>query len=267
MASIIHPGDVFGRLTAVEFVGAVQLPSWRQPYKAWRCRCSCAAGTLVIVAVTQLQGTKKSCGCLRAHTSHKAEQAVWRGMKQRCNTGAYAKKGTKVCAGWAESFHAFFESMGPRPEGQYPSGFPLYTIERKDNDGHYSCGKCIECSANNWPLNCQWIAAPDQHLNKSTTATISVDGHKQPVLTAARTVGLASTLINSRVRNGMSGEKALISRDLRYRMITIGEETMTLTDWARRMSIRPELISERISDGWSERDAVMIPKYKKPLLP
>jgi hypothetical protein len=53
---------------------------------------------------------------------------------------------------------AFYEDMGPRPEGT--------SLDRKDNDGNYSCGKCDECKRNGWKANCRWATRLVQLLNK-----------------------------------------------------------------------------------------------------
>lgn len=40
------------------------------------------------------------------------------------------------------------------------------------------------------------------------------------------------------------------------RNITIGEETLCVTDWANRSGVRKEVIAARLTRGWSPRDAV-----------
>jgi hypothetical protein len=62
--------------------------------------------------------------------------STWINMRSRCsnptlpNYHLYGGRGIKVCDEWND-FHRFIADMGPKPT-------PLHSIERKDNDGHYS---------------------------------------------------------------------------------------------------------------------------------
>jgi hypothetical protein len=73
----------------------------------------------------------------------------------------YSARGIVVCERWRNSFIAFIEDMG-----QMPPSPPRYTIDRIDNEGHYSCGKCDECKANSWPMNCRWATYKEQMNNR-----------------------------------------------------------------------------------------------------
>jgi hypothetical protein len=92
------------------------------------------------------------------------EYQVWENIKNRCREDYrfhkdYFDRGIKVCEGITEYFSAFYNAVGPRPSNKH-------TIDRADNDGNYSCGKCEECVANGWPMNCRWAVRLLQNLNQ-----------------------------------------------------------------------------------------------------
>jgi hypothetical protein len=76
----------------------------------------------------------------------------WDAMKQRCTNlnnphyADYGGRGISVCDRWLNSFKAFLEDMGEKPDG--------LTLDRIDNDGDYT------------PANCRWATYSEQNLNK-----------------------------------------------------------------------------------------------------
>lgn len=87
----------------------------------------------------------------------------WLGMIGRCthpqNTAFayYGARGITVCSLWLSSFDAFLEDMGLQPH--------KHTIDRINNNGNYSCGKCEQCVSRGWKKNCRWASRLEQQRN------------------------------------------------------------------------------------------------------
>lgn len=90
---------------------------------------------------------------------------IWVQLRARCNNSKhhaypnYGGRGIKVCTAWDESFSTFLNDMDERPTA-------LHSIDRVDNDLNYSCGRCPNCKANNWDMNCRWATSVEQNNNQ-----------------------------------------------------------------------------------------------------
>lgn len=161
-------GRRFGYWTVIRFDPAS--PKERKIYR-WICRCDC--GTRRSVASLGLKnGRTKSCGCginrITSSTHHLTRTYIhrkWDGMKSRClnpnnkDYKNYGGRGIKICEGILQSPKTLLDIIGYRPSSKL-------SIDRRNNNGHYSCGACLECRSNEWPMNLRWATASQQQNNR-----------------------------------------------------------------------------------------------------
>jgi hypothetical protein len=189
-------GQVFGRLTAIEAVGAHKT-------LRWRCRCECGTERLIIGSALRT-GITVSCGCLRNEKTglrsrthgligHPAYH-TWESMRARCagQDPNYGGRGITVCGRW-DSFENFLADMGERPS-------PRHSLDRIDNDGPYS------------PENCRWSTWGAQARNKRSNRVIVLDGVSLPVVDWAARAGVPPGKIYYRLRKGWSDREAVFGR-------------------------------------------------------
>ena len=151
-------GQVFSRLTVLSYEGK------RNHDSLWLCRCSCGKEKTIRYSGL-VRGKSTSCGCYRREVhakrrerpeGHQRTQSnplwrIWSSMKTRCYNHRnpsyrnYGMKGIKMCQRWLDSFDAFVDDMGPRPEGA--------SIDRIDVNG--------DCT----PENCHWASRFVQAAN------------------------------------------------------------------------------------------------------
>src|SRR6266542_2825983 len=146
-----------------------------------RCICD-GCGTEKWVAIVK-DGNLRNQKCWNCehiehgHTSGRKQSPTygsWWAMHQRCfyegsiNYCDYGGAGITVCKRWKESFADFLEDMSVRPKGT--------SIDRIDNKGSYTCGKCEECISKLLPLNVKWSTRKEQALNRGNNHHIEYRG-------------------------------------------------------------------------------------------
>lgn len=213
---IAPTGKRFGRLEVIGYSHAVycsnrKCPRWED---YWTCKCDCGSEGPIIASRF---GITVSCGCFKLEQDVKRsaqrvydtlEYYRWRDMKARCYNEnhaeycRYGKKGRKVCIGWLD-FHAYRDATGKAPS-------PQHTLDRKDNNGHYSCGKCEECVANGWLMNLRWATKKEQSNNMSNNRYVEYKGEKLTVAQLAERAGIEDCTLWTRLfRYGWDMERAV----------------------------------------------------------
>ena len=173
-------GILFSKLTPKTFAGF--LGKGAHTFPAWICLCECGTLTPPIFASNLRRGHTESCGCVQKERTSKAkkthgesagencklrtkEYLAWAGAKQRVTNPNYPRwdryggRGIKMCAGFQASFECFLETVGRCPVDKN-------SLDRRNNSGHYSCGKCEECVSQGWPMNLHWATSLEQVLNR-----------------------------------------------------------------------------------------------------
>ena len=128
-------------------------------------------------------------------------------MRQRCLNPRdrwypdYGGRGIRICQGWS-TFERFYNDVGQRPDASY-------SLDRTDNNGHYSCGYCEECIANNWPKNWRWATKKQQSDNRRCNVLITMNGETLTLSDWARRLNVSYGTLSSRRSRGMQGADLL----------------------------------------------------------
>lgn len=169
-------GQRFGHWTVVQ-LDKVHKTSGGNKNVKWICRCDC--GTERSVSSNSLKRARsESCGCGISRvtcTTHGLTgtyiHRLWDGMKGRClnpnnkDFRHYGLRGIKVCPLIQMSPQVVLDLIGDRPN-------PKMTIDRINNNGHYSCGKCRSCKDNDWPMNLRWATWVQQANNRRPSTRV-----------------------------------------------------------------------------------------------
>jgi hypothetical protein len=179
----------------------------------------------------------------------------WYGMLYRCrdeDNPYYGGAGVTVDPRW-EVFENFLADMGERPDG--------LTLERRDRGLPYG------------PGNCEWADWSTQNNNRSINRVVTLDGRTQTLTQWAAELGVPWTVVFNRVSAGWSVEEALTApvdsarsvaaaeswdrgRKRGPHLITADGRTQSMSEWAREVGVRPQVIRNRIKAGWPEEVAV-----------
>src|SRR5262249_22186306 len=102
----------------------------------------------------------------------------------------YGGRGISICQRWRKSFVAFYRDVGPRPSRQH-------SIDRIDNDGHYT------------PGNVKWSTTKEQNNNRRSCRMLTFHGESLTVEQWAERFGMRADTIRHRLGRGWPVEMAL----------------------------------------------------------
>lgn len=136
---------------------------------------------------------------------HKNVKAIplyftWQQMIARCyhahrpNYYLYGGRGIRVCEFFRAGPANLIAIIGDRPVG--------HTLERVDNNGHYSCGQCAECFRCTLPLNVKWATPKEQGRNRRNNRLIMADGTTLALIQWAELAGVTPEAISARMKRG-----------------------------------------------------------------
>lgn len=201
--------------------------------KANHVEVICGCGELFYTRLSSIKrGHTTSCGCkrlnsfLKANTKHgicigetdnKPRHPIynsWAGAKNRCfseNAESFKRhggRGITMCNGWANNFGAFYKWS---IENGWMKGL---SIDRINNNGHYSCGSCPHCVQNGWPMNCRWTTLDVQSKNKSSTVFITAFNETKTQSDWGKDdrVKVSIRTVSDRIKKGWDIEKAMTYR-------------------------------------------------------
>jgi hypothetical protein len=200
-----YVGVKFGFWTVVGFHG---VQSGTNRY--WTCRCACDLERPVEIGRLKL-GKSKSCGCGVHKIGGEKHGLVgtlayksWDAMKQRCDNVKcrsypwYGGRGITICEFIRSSPANLISLIGERQRKEL-------TVDRKDNDGHYSCGGCPQCLKNKWKMNIRWATGKQQCRNKRNNVVVKLGDRSLTACEVAEVTGLARCTIYSRISRGERG--------------------------------------------------------------
>ena len=152
------------------------------------------------LALRSEDGGSRSCGCrvvesnLRhGHNRRRQPTPVymaWLAAKKRCGNRSsqsfhrYGARGIRLCARWQNSFQAFLEDMGPKPD-------PTYSLDRIDPNGDYE------------PENCRWAPLNVQNRNRSGIRWYEFEGQATLLADIASFFGISRDEAKALDRKGL----------------------------------------------------------------
>lgn len=247
-------------LTGQRFTRLVALR--RVEKSRWLCQCDCGAQVYRYTGNLLKGKGNKSCGCLPRVVRHGHAKVgeltptyrTWIAMKQRCANKQlknYGARGITVCERW-KAYGNFLADMGEKPS-------EWHSLDRIDTDANYE------------PSNCRWATRVDQCTNKRgryRSLLITIGETTQSASQWAQASGMHVTTLLHRLKAGWPPDKAIVPGSSNRhrkgaRLVEWRGETLSVTDWSKRLGMPYGTLVFRIKSGWSAEKAFTTPVYGK----
>ncbi len=153
---------------------------------------------------------------------HSRTYSAWANMVNRCcNPRAkdfkhYGAKGIHICKGLRSDALGIKEAIGVPRHKQ--------TLNRINNNGNYSCGKCIECINRMWPLNIEWTTWKHQSRNRGDfNVRLTLNGETHCISEWSEILGIRAGTIRRRIERGWTEHSAILSTDMSTNSYKMGK--------------------------------------------
>lgn len=192
----------FGKLLVLEYAGCNDGHN-----SIWTCYCNACGKVKNIFGNSMLTGKQKTCGCGKIthgltrgprNCDKPTEYKSWIHAKMRCKDkdnpayDDYGGRGIRMCKGWDDDYGSFYHDLGPKPHKKM-------SLDRIDNNGHYSCGHCAECLANGWKMNCKWSTSKEQNRNRRSNVVLNYNGITKSLPEWADEMGVSAKVLWDRL--------------------------------------------------------------------
>jgi hypothetical protein len=197
-----------------------------------------------------LRNSARGTSKMPCRESRPPEFFAWRNLVARCTNPDHPKwpryggRGIRVCPRWLDSFPAFLADMGPRPGREY-------SIDRRENDGHYE------------PGNCRWATRPQQDRNRGDNRIVEYGGLRLPAVAMCERFGVDYVLFRNRLRHGWTVARAIEEPASKARAPGQYEyqgRRLSLPALGRIAGVTASAIHARLKRGLTVEQAVAGPK-------
>jgi hypothetical protein len=154
----------------------------------------------------------------------------------------YGGRGINICEEWSKSFDVFLHDMGEKPAG--------LSIDRIDNEKGY------------FKENCRWTTGAEQAHNKRNNNKLTYGGETLTLAEWSRRIGINVKTLEYRYYQAhwpidkILATPAKVPKIKLPKHITYAGDTLSVTEWARKLNLNPSTLEYRLRRGWTIKEAL-----------